>query len=63
MKNDLIGLFDKDLLGKKVIIESVDDQLKKTSQIEHTCHRSHFNFVINFLYGLIAYCCQPKSRR
>ena len=60
---DLIGLFGKDLLPKKVIIESVDDQRKKTGQIEHTCRRSHFNFMTNFLYGLISYCFQPKSRR
>ena len=61
MKNSLISLFDKALLRKRVIIESVNDQLKNISQIEHTRHRSHFNFMINILGGLIAYCFQPKK--
>lgn len=61
MKNGMISLFDKALLRKRAIIESVNDQLKNISQIEHTRHRSHFNFMINVLCGLIAYCFQPKK--
>jgi hypothetical protein len=30
-------------------------------QIEHTRHRSFFNFLANLLCGLIAYCHQPKK--
>lgn len=61
MKNRLIPLFDKLLLRKRAIIESVVDQLKNISQIEHTRHRSPLNAFINILAGLIAYCHQPKK--
>ena len=61
MKNGLISLIDKALLRKRAIIESVNDQLKNISQIEHTRHRSIWNFMTNLLCGLIAYCFQPKK--
>ncbi|MEO7838131.1 MAG: IS982 family transposase, partial [Anaerolineales bacterium] len=41
--------------------ESVVDQLKNISQIEHTRHRSPLNAFINIIAGLIAYCHQPKK--
>jgi hypothetical protein len=40
MKNKLMPLVDKLLLRKRAVIESVNDQLKNISQIEHTRHRS-----------------------
>ena len=61
MKKSLITLFDKALLRKRAIIESVNDQLKNISQIEHTRHRSVWNFMANLLCGLIAYSFQPKK--
>jgi len=61
MKNRLMLLVDKILLRKRAIIESVVDQLKNVSQIEHTRHRSPINCFINILAGLIAYCHQPKK--
>ena len=61
MKNKLITLVDKLLLRKRAIIESVNDQLKNISQIEHTRHRSLWNFMANILGGLIAYALQPKK--
>lgn len=61
MKNRLLPLMDKFLLRKRAIIESVVDQLKNISQIEHTRHRSPINCFINILAGLIAYCHQPKK--
>lgn len=61
MKNRLLPLADKILLRKRAIIETVFDQLKNISQIEHTRHRSVNNFVVNLLCGLIAYCHQPKK--
>lgn len=61
MVNQLVPLSDKLLLRKRAIIESVFDQLKNISQIEHTRHRSPINFVINLLAGLVAYCHQPKK--
>lgn len=61
MRNQLIPLADKLLLRKRAIIESIFDQLKNISQIEHTRHRSPVNFVVNLLAGLVAYCHQPKK--
>jgi hypothetical protein len=43
------------------VIESVNDQLKNISQIEHSRHRSVFNFLVNLLAGLVAYTYQPKK--
>lgn len=61
MQNRLILLHDKILLRKRAIIESVIDQLKNVSQIEHTRHRSPINFFVNVIAGLIAYCLQSKK--
>lgn len=61
MKNRLMPLADRLLLRKRAIIETIIDQLKNISQIEHTRHRSPVNFLVNLLCGLIAYCHQPKK--
>jgi hypothetical protein len=61
MKNRLILLADKLLLRKRSIMETITDQLKNISQIEHTRHRSLANFMVNILCGLIAYSHQPKK--
>ncbi len=61
MKNRLMSLTDKLILRKRAIIETINDQLKNISQIEHTRHRSVANFLVNLLCGLIAYCHQPKK--
>lgn len=61
MKNKLMPLIDKCLLRKRAIIESVNDQLKNISQIEHTRHRSVWNFMANILAALVAYTLQPKK--
>lgn len=59
MKNKLMPLADKLLLRKRAIAETIIDQLKNISQIEHTRHRSPTNFLVNLVCGLIAYCLQP----
>lgn len=61
MKNKLLPVFDKILLRKRAIIETIIDQLKNISQIEHSRHRSPMNFLVNLVCGLIAYCRQPKK--
>lgn len=61
MKNKLMPLLDKLLTRKRSIIETIIDQLKNISQIEHSRHRSPINFLVNLICGLIAYCHQPKK--
>ena len=61
MTNQLMPLVDKILLRKRSLIETVNDQLKNISQIEHTRHRSATNFVVNLVAGLIHYTHQPKK--
>ncbi len=61
MHNRLLDWSDKLLLRKRAIIETITDQLKNISQIEHSRHRSPFNFLVNLVAGLIAYCLQPKK--
>ena len=61
MKQRLVKLSDKLLLRKRVLIETINDQLKHQAQIEHTRHRSPTHFLVNVLCGLIAYCHQPKK--
>lgn len=61
MKNRLLPLADRLLLRKRAIIESIIDQLKNISQIEHSRHRSPVNCLVNIVCGLIAYCHQPKK--
>lgn len=61
MKNRFLNLGDKLLLRKRAIIESVFDQLKNISQIEHTRHRSFWNFLVNLASGLIAYSWREKK--
>lgn len=61
MKNKLMPMIDKILLRKRSIIETINDQLKNISQIEHTRHSSVINFMINLLCGLIAYTFQERK--
>lgn len=61
MQGNLLHQDDAILLRKRAIIETINDQLKNISQIEHSRHRSPLNFVVNLFAGLIAYCLQPKK--
>ena len=61
MKNKFLALSDKLLLRKRALIETVNDQLKNISQIEHTRHRSLWNFLGNVAAGLIAYTWHEKK--
>ena len=61
MKPRLLLWTDKLLLRKRAIIETIFDQLKNISQIEHSRHRSPTTCLVNLLCGLIAYCHQPKK--
>lgn len=61
MKPQLLPLFDKLMLKRRSIIETINDQLKSISQIQHSRHRSINNFVVNLLAGLIAYSLRPNK--
>ena len=61
MKQRLMPLSDRLMLRKRSVIETIIDQLKNISQIEHSRHRSPVNCFVNIICGLIAYCHQPKK--
>jgi Transposase DDE domain len=61
MKIQLMSLSDRILLRRRAIVETIIDQLKNISQIEHSRHRSITNFFVNALCGLIAYCRRPSK--
>jgi hypothetical protein len=60
-KNHLMKMVEKILLRKRGLIESVNDQLKNICQIEHSRHRSVFNFQVNLLARLVAYTYVDKK--
>lgn len=61
MKEQELPSADKFLLRKRAIVESVIEQLKNISQVEHTRHRAGSGFLWNVVASLIAYCKQPKK--
>lgn len=61
MKNRFLPLCDKLLSRKQALVEMVNDQLKNISQVEHTRHRSLWNFLGNVAAGLIAYTWREKK--
>jgi len=61
MKNKVISMFDKLMLRKRAVIESVFDPLKNMSQIEHSRHRSVHNFLVNLIAELVVYSLKPKK--
>lgn len=61
MKPRIMLLNDRLLLRKRAIIETIIDQLKNISQVEHTRHRAYTGFLWNLAAALIAYCHQKKK--
>ena len=61
MKNKLMNLYDRLMLRKRTVIESVNDFLKNICEIEHSGHRSIKNFLVNLLSALAAYSFLPKK--
>jgi hypothetical protein len=61
MKSTLLTpLEDAIMLRRRAISETIIDQLKNISQIEHTRHRSFVNFFTNVLGGMLAYQFKDK---
>ncbi|MFT5755886.1 MAG: hypothetical protein ACI9LM_000598, partial [Alteromonadaceae bacterium] len=56
-----ISLWDKAMLSKRYLIETINDQLKNIAYVEHTRHRSVSGFMANMLAGLIAYCIKEDK--
>lgn len=61
MKKQLMSVFQKTMLPKRSIIETVFDDLKNTFDIEHTRHRSIWNAFVLILSTLIAYPLKPTK--
>ena len=61
MKNKLMDLYDRLMLRKRAVIESVNDFLKNICDIEHSRHRSVTNFLVNLVSALAAYSFLPKK--
>jgi len=55
MKNKLMPIYDKIMLRKRSLIETVFDYLKNKFNLEHTRHRSPLNFIIHILSTVLAY--------
>lgn len=56
MKPVAVTAFEKAVLKRRSLIETVFDELKNLCQIEHTRHRSFNNFIVNLMAGIVAYC-------
>ena len=52
---------EKQLLSRRGLIETVNDQLKNLHQIEHSRHRSVNNFMVNIMAAVVAYCLTPNK--
>ena len=61
MKKAFLSLWDRALLKKRFIIETVNDQLKNISYIEHSRHRSVHGLMLNLLGGLVAYSLKENK--
>lgn len=51
MKNRLMDVYDKIMLLKRSIIETINDMLKNVAQIVHSRHK----IIVNLLAGMAAY--------
>lgn len=61
MKNRLMPIYDRIMLRKRSVIETINDQLKNICDIEHSRHRSIHNFFMNLIAALGAYCFFDKK--
>lgn len=61
MKKRVTPLFDKIMLRKRSVIETINDELKNSFCIEHSPHRSIHNFIMNLTAALGACCFFDKK--
>ena len=60
----LMPFYDRMMLRKRYIIETINDMLKNTAQIVHSRHRFVSNFIMKLISALEAYCFfdnKPKA--
>ena len=57
----MMDFYDRFMLRKCAVIESVNHFLKNTCDIQHSRHRSVTNFLINLVSALVAYLFLPKN--
>lgn len=61
MKNKLMSAFDKIMLRKRSVIETINDELKNVAMLVHSRHRSFDNFLMNVISVIAAYCFFDKK--
>jgi hypothetical protein len=49
------------VLSRRFIIETINDQLKNISQMEHSRLRISHGFMLNLMGGLVAYCLKENK--
>lgn len=61
MKPRIMSLFDRLVLKKRTLIESINNQIKFKFDLEHSRHRSPLNGFTHMISTLIAYCLNPTK--
>jgi len=61
MKNHLLPLYNKLLMRKRFIVETVLGVLKQDMGLEHSRHRSPANALVHIISCLVAYCLKTKK--
>ena len=61
MKSIPMIMFERQMLKKRSIIETVFDYLKNKFEIEHSRHRSMTNFMVHIIATLVSYSMKPTK--
>ncbi len=61
IKHRVMRLWDKWLLRKWILIETMNDQVKNISQIEYMRHRSVPGLMVNLVACFVAYSYRPTK--
>ena len=61
MKNYLLPLYNKMLMRKRFIVETVFGVLKQDMGMEHSRHRSSANALVHIISCLVAYCLKNNK--
>ncbi|MCA2773577.1 MAG: IS982 family transposase [Microcystis sp. M122S2] len=61
MKNRLLEMWDKVLLKKRSLIESIFNVMKNSLHLEHSRHRSVINAGVYYITTVIAYTWKPNK--